>query len=180
MTSQSQTTLKCITAACQCNRCVAGGAIILIGMLILVGQLASSDWYGLLFLPALGVIFLVWGVRSRHMGLLVPGGILSGIGLGAFLTQAPFSPLSEAAAGGAFLLSLSLGFALITVLSAFFTCGPRWWPLIPGIILALIGTAMLVSGPLQAAAQWISQIWPLGLIIFGSYLVLRRKDNSEA
>lgn len=61
--------------------------LILIGLLILAGEFIQSETIGLLFLPILSLIFLAWGLLNRSIGLLIPGGILLGIGLGAYLIE---------------------------------------------------------------------------------------------
>ena len=53
---------------------VVGGAILItIGVMALLSQIPGLN-AGLFFLPALGAIFLVAGVLSRQIGLLIPGG----------------------------------------------------------------------------------------------------------
>jgi hypothetical protein len=153
---------------------VAGVGLIAIGLLILVAQFIRSDWLGLLFLPALGLVFLVWGSVARSVGLLIPGGILSGIGLGVFLIEKAIPGLEDVGMGGVFFLSFGLGWGLITLLSAIFTDEVHWWPLIPGGILALIGGMLLVGGVALEVLDLIGRWWPLSLVGLGFWLLLRR------
>lgn len=157
----------------------AGIGLIVIGLLILVAQFVQSDWMGLLFLPALGLIFLVWGSVARNVGLLIPGGILSGIGLGVFLNEVVFPGLEGAGTGGVFLTSFGLGWGLITLLSAIFTDQVHWWPLIPGGILGLIGGLLLMGGAGLAVLEIVGRWWPLGLIGLGLWLLLRRGSRES-
>jgi len=61
---------------------VVGGAILIsIGLFTLIQQFVQIHW-GLYFLPFLALIFLVAGIVGRRPGLLIPGGILAGIGAG--------------------------------------------------------------------------------------------------
>ncbi len=152
---------------------LAGVILICVGVFLLLTQYVKSDWLGMLFLPALGLVFLVWGAATRNVGLLIPGGILGGIGLGAVLIEGPFAHLGDEAKGGAFLLCFALGWGLITLLSALFTAKVHWWPLIPGGIMAVVGGALLASG---VAPQWLTilgSIWPIALILVGLWLVIR-------
>ncbi len=158
---------------------VTGVGLIAVGLLILTAQFIRSDWLGLLFLPTLGLIFLVWGSAARNVGLLIPGGVLIGIGLGTFLIESAFPGLEDTATGGVFLLSFSLGWGLITLLSAVFTDRVHWWPLIPGGIMALIGGTLLVGGAALEALGLTGRWWPLGLIGLGIWLLLRRGARQE-
>jgi hypothetical protein len=60
-----------------------GGVILVgIGLWALLSQFGAIDLpenLGLLFLPGLGAIFLAWGILTHNGGLMIPGGILSGI-----------------------------------------------------------------------------------------------------
>lgn len=155
------------------NRWVSGIALILLGLVFLAGQFFDLPDFGQLFLPALGLVFLVWGIVTRTGGLLIPGGILTGIGTGIYLMSA--LPLEGAAHAGVFLLSFGGGFALITLLSLLFTPDKHWWALWPGGTLALIGTAMLVGGAALDALEFAGTYWPVLLIAVGGYLLLKRR-----
>jgi hypothetical protein len=158
------------------DKWTAGTLLIVIGLLALVGQLLPNPELGLLIVPALALIFLVWGILSRQIGLLIPGGVLGGIGLGIFLTRWLYGGVETAgtASAATFLLSFAAGWGLITLLSAIFTERTHWWPLIPGSILAVIGAGLMIGGVAQQLLQWIGLIWPVVLIAAGLYLILRR------
>jgi uncharacterized membrane protein YhaH (DUF805 family) len=49
-----------------------------------------------------------------------------------------------------------------------------WWALIPGAIMALIGSAILFGGAALQALEYLQYVWPLGLIVAGLYFLLRR------
>lgn len=154
----------------------AGVALIVIGIIALAGQFVPLPNLGLLVLPALGLVFLLWGILSREGGLLIPGGILSGIGLGVVLTQTIFSGFEEGEATAAvFLLSFALGWGLITLLSAIFTDETYWWALIPGAIMALIGGALLAGGLALQLVGFAGRAWPVALIAVGLYLIFKRQ-----
>ena len=67
------------------SRWISGLGLILIGSLVLIEQYVKSRWLGLLFLLARGSMFLLWGSMLRSIGLLIPGGMLTGLGLGVAL-----------------------------------------------------------------------------------------------
>ena len=93
----------------QRHRRGAGAALIGIGLLGFIRQAARSDLLDLLFLPALGLIFLLWGSATRQVGLLLPGGVLGGVGLGALVADRLCGHVGDEAAGGLFLLCFALG-----------------------------------------------------------------------
>lgn len=159
----------------QRNRMIGGIALIALGLLALVGQFVDMEWLGLLFLPVLGAIFLAWGILTRQSGLLIPGGILSGIGLGTLLIAGPFfNNLSGEAEGGIFMLAFAAGWVLIPIVSSIFTGDNHWWALIPAAIMALIGGGLLLGGAALTVLEWLGKIWPVFLILGGLYLILRR------
>jgi len=155
---------------------VVGGALLIaIGLLILVAQHMQTQALGLLFLPALGGIFLVAGIAAHNPGFIIPGGILTGIGMGAVLTQGSIMPLSETAQGGMFLLAFAGGWFLITVLTAAFTGRTQWWALIPGTIMLLIGGGLLIGGAALNVLEFAGRWWPLILVALGLVIIVRRK-----
>lgn len=134
---------------------------------------------GFLTLPILGGSFLAWGILARSAGLLIPGGVLSGIGLGIYLTDGPPNLATGDAEGGVFLLSFALGWFLIWALSVLFTSDRLWWALIPAGVMATIGGAVLGGGIWLQALELVGTLWPLGLIA-GGVLVLYRSSRGRA
>jgi MFS family permease len=208
-----------------------------IGLMAIGVFLLLSNWFnlGVFFVLGLGLVFAVWGMLTRTAGLLIPGGILSGIGTGIILLEGELLNVNDEQRGGVFLLAFALGWFSITLLSKLFTREPQWWALIPGSILGGIGVfVLLTNGPLQAldedtkgavfmlmfAAGWVvvalatslytrtrqgwplipavimgyigmaimlggawlqvlefvSDWWPLGLVGFGAWLLVRRSQ----
>lgn len=156
------------------NALIAGIALIVIGLLTLTAQAFDLNDFSLLVLPTLAVIFLIWGLMTRTFGLIIPGGILGGLGLGTLLIELPWLHLSDTTKGGVFLLTFAAGWVLITLLS-FFTCARwQWWPLIPGGILAAIGGILLTGATGQKLLEALAYVWPIALILLGLYLLVRR------
>ncbi|HZW03490.1 MAG TPA: hypothetical protein VFF68_06165 [Anaerolineaceae bacterium] len=157
---------------------VAGAILVMVGLLVLATQFA--DFNGFYFLPVLAGIFLFWALLTRTTGLLVPGGILSGISAGILLTENVVTA-SEPAKGGLFLLAFAGGWVLVSLLSLY-TEGPRnWmaWPLIPGGIMATIGSLLLWGETGLTVLEYAGQGWPVVMIAIGLYLILRRKNPEE-
>ena len=158
----------------QRGRLVGGLILIVIGLYLFAAQFLQAPWMGLLILPGLGLIFLAAGLGTRNPGLLVPGGILSGLGLGTYLVAGPLADVTEVQRGAIVLLSFAAGWVLITLLTALLGQS-RLWPLIPGGILAGIG-GLLLAGPAGLTAlEWIGRLWPLALIASGAAILLRLK-----
>ncbi len=154
---------------------VWGAILIAIGLFALAEQLFRLD-FGLFFLPMLAVIFLVAGYLTRRYGLIIPGGILAGIGVGSLLIEGPYKYLGDPMRGGVFMLAFAGGWLLIT-LASLLIGRVVLWPLIPGAFIGLFGIALTAahSGLLNA----INQGWPIILIAIGLYLVLRRRELTK-
>lgn len=167
------------TPACDKNphaRTILGIMLILIGLLVfasMITDLPNMQW---LVLPGLALIFLLWGLLTHEFGLLIPGGVLAGIALGTYLIQGPFADRPENLEGGIFLLTFSLGWLLISLLSLLTKQGFQWWPLIPGSILGLIGAALLAGGAAASVLEVFGYAWPLVLVAVGIGLLLRRRN----
>ena len=148
---------------------IAGGVIlILFGMATLLQHWFDIGNYVVLLL---GLGMLSWGSVSRRTGWIIPGGVLSGIGLGILAMESPWRfPIDNQ--NGLFLLCFALGWFLITILTAIFTC-TQWWALIPGGIMALIGGSILVT---NGAVRWmdLNLVYALILIVVGLILLVTR------
>ncbi len=160
------------------GRVIAGIALILIGALALLAQVTQSAQLALLAPAILGAIFLTWGLITRTFGLLIPGGVLLGIGLGAYLITGSYSYLEGDAQGGLFMLAFAAGWFLISLLSPLTTDRFQWWPLIPGAIIGAVGLALLGGGPAMQLLQIIGYSWPLILVGIGIYLLFKRREQS--
>lgn len=156
------------------NRIISGFVLILLGGLFLLNQMIEIPSVGKLFLPGLGLVFLVWGMITRTGGLLVPGGILAGIGAGVYLMET--LPLEGEQDAGVFLLAFGGGFALITLLSLFFSTEKHWWALIPGSILVTIGAAVYAGGTALKVLETAGKFWPVLLILIGVWVIFRRRE----
>lgn len=159
------------------RRSITGGLILIgLGLAFLAGQFIQQAWYGQLLLAGLGTAFLAAGLWQRNSGLLIPGGILAGLGAGV-AAQAVMVDASPTARGGVFLLCFAAGWALISLLSLVVS-RRMLWPLIPGAILALVGAALMAGGQALEVLRWLGAYgWPVILILVGLALILRRRDN---
>jgi hypothetical protein len=154
------------------QRNVAPGVILIaIGTILFFVQATAIG--GEVIVAVIGAGFLVAYAFTHQYGFLVPGGILTGLGLGiVWVTQEP-------GAGGAVLIGLGLGFGLVFVLDAVMKHTPApWWPLIPGGILTTIGLVIETGNEgLLADVGW---LWPIALIAVGAVLLLTQMTRRSS
>ncbi len=154
---------------------IGGIILIAIGALTLLAQLDLFENIGMFFVPILGLIFLAWGLMTRTFGLVIPGGILSGIGLGIVLIEGPLAGLGEPAEGAVFLMAFAAGWLLIALLSKFTAGSFQWWPLIPAGVLALVGGLSVAGEAGLQVLKVIGYAWPVALIAAGAWIILRKR-----
>ncbi|MGD8604636.1 MAG: hypothetical protein PVF49_08690, partial [Anaerolineales bacterium] len=122
-----------------------GAALIALGALFLLAQTLENIDFALLIVPAMGVIFLAWGLAVRQVGLLVPGGILSGVGVALVLVENVLTDLRGDAEGGIFVLAVAAGFVLVWLLGTLVLQQKSWWALIPAGLMGLIGAILMIG-----------------------------------
>src|SRR3990170_4522655 len=142
------------------RRLTAGAILIVVGMILLASQLveglADHVWTLLI-----GGLFVAGYFYRKAYGLLIPGCILLGIGLGN-LAQGSIRNFGDFDS-----IALGLGFIAIFVIAALYQGRTHWWPLIPGGILVIQG---LQEGS-QAVRDLVSVGWPVILILIGLILL---------
>ncbi len=152
---------------------ISGSILILMGILFLVTQVVQMPTLSMWLIPALGIIFIGWALLVRNFGLLIPGGILLGVGAGIVLVEAEVPGFHE---GAAFMIPFGLGWLLITLLSPLTARQVQWWPLIPGGII--LGIGLLIQFPWgHPVLVALSYTWPLALIGLGIYLISKNRRN---
>lgn len=158
---------------------VSGLGLVALGIVFLVSQYIEID--GRFFVSLLGLGFIVWSVIGRSSGLLIPGGILSGIGLGIVLTESSFAASLNGDGGGAlFMLAFAAGWFSIPVLAKLFFNDYQLWPVIPGGIMALIGIGILTDGILLDVIGSVGQFWPVILIVIGFSAIWKQFKEDDA
>lgn len=156
-----------------------GGArdqIVFAVVLIVVGVagLASRVWQptadiGGWIVALIGLGLLGAFAYTRLYGYLVPGSIMTGIGLGIVASQA-IKFATDEGEGGAVVLGLGVGFLGIWAIGTLVHVAQHhWWPLIPGGILAAIGTALLMGGGAIEALDY----WGVILVAIGVIVIIR-------
>ncbi len=136
-------------------RLIPGLILIVLGIMFLLMQ--YFEFGPGLFLVLLGLVFLIPYVLTRSYGMLIPGCILAGIGIGLIFDRPPLGTTVAVPIG------LGLGFLAIFVVQLIMARSSHWWPLVPGSILVLVGVA---EGVPQAQTL-IEKGWPLVLVLIG-------------
>jgi hypothetical protein len=144
----------------QSHRVTAGLVLILIGLLLYALDRTQGIGQAAIFLVA-GSVFLAGYLYRRNYGLLVPAGILLGIGAGTVGEQRWFD------FGNAFLLGLGAGFVSIFLIALLVERQSHWWPLIPGTILILLGLPKS-----ESVVSYLFSNWPLVLVAAGAVILL--------
>jgi hypothetical protein len=152
---------------------VGGLVLILLGVIFLIQQIKPDLIGGWVFIIGLALVFLVAYVMTRQYGFLIPGCIFLGIGIPLALTESNIVA-DTTGEGGLIVLGLALGFLAIWLVDMLVARGRpgAWWPLIPGVILFLVGVSILSEN--QAWLQDIGQWWPLILIVIGVWILFDR------
>jgi len=143
------------------SRVTAGAILIVIGIALLALQF-TKGWGEWIILLLIGGIFIAAYFFRRSYGLLIPGCILVGLGLGAIGNNTMIG------VGDFTQIGLGVGFIAIYVIDRVYR-SPRthWWPLIPGGILLLTGIGAL-SGDL---GRLLRDGWPVLLVLAGLILI---------
>jgi hypothetical protein len=175
MTAQNQST-DTFTPRRRHGGLLAGIILILIGLSSLLAILYPAIDFDRYFLLLLGIIFLVWGNLRPSRGLLIPGGILTGLGAAVLLTSGIYSQFTKPVDGGIFLLVFAGGWLLIPLFTALFARPVMWWPTIPAAFIAVFGVALLASSLDPQVLDYLNKGWPLILIVIGLYLILRHRE----
>lgn len=107
------------------NAPVGGVILIIIGLGLFLAQFVDwPDNFGIYIPLVIGLVLGTWGVLNREAGLIIPGGIMSGIGTGILAIEGPLASTitrMEVDDGGVFMLFFAVGWVSITVLTALFT-----------------------------------------------------------
>lgn len=156
------------------SKAMGGVVLVVIGLMAFAAQIWQNSVIGLWVLLALGVLFLAWGVVTRNVGPLIPGGILSGLGVGVLLANGMPGAWSEMTNGGIVVLCLGLGFLSIVPLSAMVSGKAQLWAMIPGGILTLVGVALFAGNMGVQLLALAGYAWPLILIAIGVYIIWKR------
>ena len=144
------------------SQVATGLALVVIGIVALALQYFEGPGRAVVLLLA-GGAFIATYFYSDIYGLLIPGGILSGLGLGILGEWCELSVKDPDAIG------LGIGFTSIYVIERLYRRRAHWWPLIPGVILIVSGLGARFGDVGHILWRWS----PAVLVLLGVVLVYR-------
>ena len=155
-----------------------GVVLLVLALLALVNRYFPTRSDSLV-LPLFGFGFTLWSVTARMPGLLVPGGILLGIGSGIWAQR--FYGLGGGSNSGQalFLFCLGMGFLLITLFSLIFFRSRVVWPLWPAAFIGFAGALRLMSSAWQNYLWGVLPYWPFALLAIALWLLLYRPSRRK-
>jgi len=139
-----------------------------------VSQMRAIDFFGYV-ISGIGISMLIWGLLGNIFGLIIPGSILSGIGIGLYQAWGSSADLNGLARTGIMLVIFAIGWGMITVLSRPIVQQFIWWPLIPAGVMGITGYGLYIGGSPNSAFSFIGNTGSIGLILLGLYLLLVRR-----
>jgi hypothetical protein len=135
--------------------------LIALGLSLFFGHGSVAAAFGACIPLVIGAVLLyVYEDKGRPIGFLVPGAILTGLGLGGFVGMLLGLP-------GLFLIGMGLGFAAI-----WHQYREHWWALLPGGIMTVAGLSVTFAGHTAA--------WMLPLLLIGGGLWLFARQRTRA
>ena len=144
------------------SQIAAGAALVLIGVVALALQYFEGPGRAVVLLLA-GGSFIATYFYSDIYGLLIPGGILSGLGLGILGEWWDISVRDPNAVG------LGIGFVAIYIIERVYRHRAHWWPLIPGVVLIGSGLGARFGDVGHILWRWA----PVILVVLGIVIVVR-------
>jgi len=117
-----------------------------------------------------GSVFLGAYLYGKNYGLLIPGCLLLGLGLGRSIGKADFVEHGV-------MVGLGVGFIAIYLIALLYERQSHWWPLIPGAVLLINAFSTF-----QSLMDFLFDNWPLALVVIGIIILLstlRRGGSSE-
>jgi hypothetical protein len=168
MSVQNETTKKLVDTK---GGLTAGAILVTIGLGLLVIDLLSVE---LAIFALLALVFIVAGIVNRSAGLMIPGGIIGGVGLGITAVENHWFASRGTVEGGAvMLLSMAAGFLSIIVLSKLFTRETQLWPIFPAGGLALVGGLMVMGADGLTVLEFLGDYWPVILVMVGLSILVK-------
>lgn len=120
----------------------------------------------------LGIVFLLWGITEKKLGLIIPGSLIATMATGVYMGWGNSQQPEGLQESGTMLVWFALGWMLIVVLSRVVTKRIVWWPLIPGGIMLMVGSGLYIGGNPGNTLDFLGNTGSIGLILFGIYLIL--------
>jgi hypothetical protein len=154
--------------------------LILIGVLILLGNMGMLEGELALFIISMGLFggYILTGGRNRSgsIGFLIPACILLMIGIFTYLEN---SGNIKALEGSLFFFMLGTAFFIIYFINNYkrtdMTFGSKNWPVITGSSVYAFGTLVFLfeSYEIPFVKILLQNLWPIGLILAGIIIIIK-------
>ncbi len=153
---------------------VPGGIFAGLGYCLLF---SPRQWFDFVLYLSLGIALplLIWGLITRLTGLVIPGCLVLGAGIGVYMAWRLPAVGNGLTQTGIMLMWFAGGWIAISAALRWISHKYVWWPLIPGGIIAMVGTGLYIGGDPTHALGFIGNTGSIALMIFGLYLLLMRK-----
>lgn len=154
-----------------------GVSIFIFGLVLLLCSNIPRGW---IVIVGSSLVMIFLGYWRKEGLWLMPGSILLGTAIASLLVD--LMQLSDKR-GGVFILSASLGWIFVPLLSKRYSKSVFWWTLIPGALMIVLGWSAIRFNILQYLLNWISHLWAFTLVAFGIYVFfsafIHESDNSR-
>ena len=110
--------------------------------------------------------------NSGHIGRVVAGSLISGFVAATTLVAGPLAGAKEHIITGSVLITFSLAWTMLAVLSERRTNQPQRWAITPAVSMALSGIVILVLAPTGNQLGW---IWPPTVATLTVWMVIRSR-----
>ena len=145
------------------------------GVLVLAGR--AVPVVGDCLALVLGIELLVWAGVTREDGLLVAGGVTTGLGLGVLLAAWPLRDAEANVVGGAFVVSVAVGFLLVAALGHWWQRRQPWaW--VTAAVAGTVGAALMTGA--EVLGQLIAWGGAAALLAAGALVGSRWLRSSRA
>ena len=153
---------------------IPAGVISTISLIILLSATSiNSDFIGGIFMLGLGLIFiLIYLLNQERWWAIIPGGVITTIGLTAITTGLPLTDaLSDRIPPAIFFGGISLTFAILWLFRDKHDTG---WGRYPAIPLGIFSLFWLITG------TDFDLFWPVIMIGSGIYILLRTQRQTSS
>jgi hypothetical protein len=154
--------------------------LIVVGLIALLSNFITiPENVGLVVLAGVGIVLLAYGLFAWRYGYTIPGCIITGLGIGVLIAE-PNTQLSGNVEGGIIVLGLAGGFIGIALMNVLFSKPTFWWPLVPGVILGVVGALLTIDtrDSINLLEQ-VGRYWPVILLVIGVWMLLRHDEGQR-
>lgn len=152
-----------------------GAVLIGLGVMLFAAERVPEGYESLTVIAGIGLILVVVALVTRAYGVLIPGGLMTGIGLGVSAVEN--LTVEGLAAAGVILGGIGLGFVLVYLLDRLFLRASNAWPMIPAVLLIGGGAVFYFAaraGVGAEAQEVLNLVWAALLIGFGLWILVRQ------